>query len=67
MADSEVIPYVDFSHKNSEIRADLINAFEKVLDSGQYIQGIEVSNFESEFAQYCGRDMRESCVWRFLS
>ncbi len=54
MADSEVIPYIDFSHKNSEIRADLINAFEKVIDGGQYIQGTEVLNFESEFAQYCG-------------
>jgi dTDP-4-amino-4,6-dideoxygalactose transaminase len=48
------IPYTLFSKMHSPIRADMIKAFEKVLDSGRYIEGPECSAFEREFAQYCG-------------
>lgn len=50
------VPYTAFKLKNTQIRSQLIHAFEKVLDSGHYIQGPEVANFEKEFATYCGAE-----------
>lgn len=38
----------------SEERADLIEAFNKVLDSGILILGEQVRQFEEAFANYCG-------------
>lgn len=48
------IPYTAFQSKNAPIRAQLIHAFEQVLDSGRYIQGPECASFEKEFAEFCG-------------
>src|SRR5690606_3300897 len=39
---------------NSAHRDAFINVFTKILDSGRYIQGREVSGFEGAFAAYCG-------------
>ena len=49
-----IIPYTSFPKLHAPIRAELIKAFEDVLDSGRYIQGPECEAFESEFAEYCG-------------
>lgn len=46
------VPYTNFAPKNESIKQELIKAFEKVLDSGKYIQGPEVKNFEVEFASF---------------
>jgi len=46
------VPYTNFTPKNESIKSELIKAFEKVLDSGKYIQGPEVKNFEMEFASF---------------
>ena len=46
------VPYTNFTPKNKSIKSELIKAFEKVLDSGKYIQGPEVKNFEIEFAAF---------------
>ncbi len=46
------VPYTAFNLKNKPIKNKLIRAFEKVLDSGQYILGNETRKFESEFASY---------------
>jgi dTDP-4-amino-4,6-dideoxygalactose transaminase len=35
-------------------RDELINACSRVIDSGWYVLGKEVENFEKEFAKYCG-------------
>ncbi|MEK7857811.1 MAG: DegT/DnrJ/EryC1/StrS family aminotransferase [Elusimicrobiota bacterium] len=39
---------------NAPHRAELIKAFTRVVDSGWYILGKEVSDFETRFARYCG-------------
>jgi len=47
------VPYTDFQVQNAEAREELRSAFDGVLDSGHYIQGPNVTNFEREFAEYC--------------
>ena len=47
------VPYTALNQLASEVKKELMNAFEAVLDSGQYILGSEVSAFECEFADYC--------------
>jgi dTDP-4-amino-4,6-dideoxygalactose transaminase len=49
-----MINYLDLKKVNAVYREELIAAFCKVLDSGWYIQGNEVKEFEFNFAQYCG-------------
>jgi dTDP-4-amino-4,6-dideoxygalactose transaminase len=48
------IPYTAFDQLHASIRTEMVRAFEKVLDSGHYIQGPECAAFEREFAEYCG-------------
>ncbi|HVR06218.1 MAG TPA: DegT/DnrJ/EryC1/StrS family aminotransferase [Solirubrobacteraceae bacterium] len=48
------VPLFDTSSALSPLRAELRAAVERVLDSGQFILGPEVSAFEQEFAAYCG-------------
>ncbi|ANE55260.1 MULTISPECIES: DegT/DnrJ/EryC1/StrS family aminotransferase [Methylomonas] len=50
------IPFLDLNPLHQELRAELQNAFERVLDSGWYILGHEVEQFEHEFADYCQAD-----------
>lgn len=45
--------FLDLQKINGQYRTELQNAFTKVLDSGWYISGQEVKNFETEFASYC--------------
>ena len=47
------VPYVALGQGASEIKQELMDAFEAVLDSGQYILGPNVSAFEAAFAQRC--------------
>jgi dTDP-4-amino-4,6-dideoxygalactose transaminase len=49
-----MIPFLDLKGINSVHRQDLINAFTRVLDSGWYIRGSEVSQFENSFAKVIG-------------
>ena len=49
-----MIPFLDLKTINAQHRADLIDAATRVIDSGWYIRGAELSAFESEFASYCG-------------
>jgi dTDP-4-amino-4,6-dideoxygalactose transaminase len=49
-----VIPFLDLKLINEQYRDDLVQACARVIDSGWYIQGAEVKNFEQEFAEYCG-------------
>jgi len=49
-----VIPFLDLKAINAQYKDELTQAFERVLDSGWYIQGSEVKAFEQEFADYCG-------------
>lgn len=47
------IPFLDLRAPHEELRTELRETFERVLDSGWYILGEEVKQFELEFAAYC--------------
>jgi dTDP-4-amino-4,6-dideoxygalactose transaminase len=48
------IPFVDLKHQYHEIKTELQEAIEGVLERGIFVGGEEVEGFEEEFAQYCG-------------
>ncbi|WP_201555147.1 DegT/DnrJ/EryC1/StrS family aminotransferase [Psychrobacter sp. 72-O-c] len=48
------ISFLDLKAINAQYREELVNACTRVIDSGWYVQGTEVSAFEQEFAAYCG-------------
>jgi dTDP-4-amino-4,6-dideoxygalactose transaminase len=47
------IPFLDLKAPYLEIKEELDAAYQRVMDSGWYILGQEVENFEREFAVYC--------------
>lgn len=49
-----MIPFLDLKSINAQYRTELIEACIRVIDSGWYIGGNELSQFEQEFAAYCG-------------
>lgn len=49
-----MIPFLDLQSINAQYRSELIDACTRVIDSGWYIGGNELSQFEQEFAAYCG-------------
>lgn len=49
-----MINFLDLKEINASYRNELRDAFLRVLDSGWYISGNELSTFENEFANYCG-------------
>lgn len=49
-----MINFLDIKAINAQYRAELIEACTRVIDSGWYIGGNELSQFEQEFAAYCG-------------
>ena len=48
------VPYADLGLQSRSRKKELLSACERVLDSGQYILGPSVTQFEKEFAAYCG-------------
>ena len=48
------VPFLDVRKAYLELRSDLDAAYQRVMNSGQYILGDEVEAFEQEFAAYCG-------------
>ena len=49
-----MIPFLGLKQVNSVYREEMIAAATRVIDSGWYIQGEEVKEFERNFADYCG-------------
>lgn len=49
-----IIPFLDIYKINAVYRDDLISSFERVLDSGWFVLGEEVSMFEAKFSDFCG-------------
>jgi dTDP-4-amino-4,6-dideoxygalactose transaminase len=49
-----MISFLDLKKLNAQYRDELIEACTSVIDSGWYILGKEVEEFEKEFANYCG-------------
>ena len=48
------IQFLDLKQPQRELKANLMSAFERVLDSGWFILGKECERFEAAFAEYCG-------------
>lgn len=48
------IPFLDLKSINNEVITEINEALQRVLASGYYVLGNEVSSFEAEFAAYCG-------------
>lgn len=53
------VPFLDLAPTHAEIREELDSAIARVVDSGSFILGPEVSAFEADFAAYVGT---RSCV-----
>ncbi|MDD5034075.1 MAG: DegT/DnrJ/EryC1/StrS family aminotransferase [Methylococcaceae bacterium] len=53
------VPFLDLKSPHIDLKPQLQQAFDRVLNSGWYILGNEVKQFESEFAEYCEA---EHCV-----
>ncbi|ART78823.1 DegT/DnrJ/EryC1/StrS family aminotransferase [Oceanisphaera avium] len=49
-----MIPFLDLKAINAQYRDELIEACTRVIDSGWYIAGNELTQFEQAFASYCG-------------
>jgi dTDP-4-amino-4,6-dideoxygalactose transaminase len=48
------IPFLDLKAPYAELRAELDEAYQRVMQSGWFIMGKELEAFEIEFAEYCG-------------
>ena len=48
------VPFLDLGRLHATIRERLDAAYQRVVDSGQFIMGAELEAFEAEFADYCG-------------
>ncbi len=49
-----MIPFVDMTARHAPIREELIRVLTEVVDSGSYVGGRFVEEFERSFADYCG-------------
>tara|TARA_Y100000588_G_C14281064_1_gene937187 strand:- start:12409 stop:13506 length:1098 start_codon:yes stop_codon:yes gene_type:complete len=49
-----MIPFLDLKKINTQYENELKEACARVIDSGWYIMGSELENFEKEFSEYCG-------------
>jgi dTDP-4-amino-4,6-dideoxygalactose transaminase len=52
--DEKMISFLDLKAINIQYRDKLIDACARVIDSGWYIGGKELEQFEQNFAEYCG-------------
>ena len=49
-----MIPFLNFKNINAPYKQELMDAISAVIDSGQYILGPKVGEFEKKFSKYCG-------------
>jgi dTDP-4-amino-4,6-dideoxygalactose transaminase len=49
-----MVPFLDLKKINHRYNSETEQAIKRVLDSGSYILGNEVAEFEKDFALYCG-------------
>jgi len=47
------IPFLDLGATYRELKSELDSGYKRVMESGWYVLGSEVENFENEYAQYC--------------
>ena len=48
------VPFLDLKAPYRELKAEMDDAYRRVMESGWFIHGEEVQAFEREFAAYCG-------------
>ena len=51
-----IIPFLDLKAPYQELKAEIDAAINRVVSSGWFIGGVEVEQFEIEYASYCGAD-----------
>lgn len=49
-----MIPFLSLKDVNESFEPELSSVVQRVVASGLFLQGEEVKNFESQFAEYCG-------------
>jgi dTDP-4-amino-4,6-dideoxygalactose transaminase len=49
-----MIQFLDLKAINAQYQNEINNAIHSVINSGWYVKGDSVSNFENNFAEYCG-------------
>ena len=59
---SPAIPQCNPAALVSELRSELNDCIERVLDGGRYILGPEVEAFEAEWASWCGTEHAVGCA-----
>ncbi|NNL94532.1 MAG: erythromycin biosynthesis sensory transduction protein eryC1, partial [Xanthomonadales bacterium] len=47
------VPFLDIQAAHHEIRAELDEAYQRVMKSGWFVLGEDVERFEHDFARYC--------------
>jgi dTDP-4-amino-4,6-dideoxygalactose transaminase len=52
----ETVPYLDLRAQYRPLRSEVLSAFEEICESTGFAQGRAASEFEAEFAAYCGVD-----------
>lgn len=57
--DKMQIPYIYLKRETNFIHKELLQGVEQVIDSGWFLNGNELQNFETEFSNYCGT---KACV-----
>lgn len=48
------VPFLDVSYTYSSLKSEIDAAYQRVMNSGIYIMGPELTAFEAEFADFCG-------------
>lgn len=48
------VPFLDLKSSYLELRKEMDTAYQRVMESGWYLLGQEITLFEKEFAAYCG-------------
>ena len=48
------IPLMDLSFQHREIRGEVREGFERLMEAGEFVLGPTVAEFENEYAGFCG-------------
>ena len=48
------VPFLDVGLAHADLKDEVLDAFSRLLESGQFTNGPEVHEFETAFADYCG-------------
>ena len=63
MADSTTqVPLLDINRENQPNRDEFLDAIAAVIDSGRFLFGPDVKEFEKEFSEYCQTDHAVGCA-----